>query len=156
MSVPTFKDIPQDINALIAGHIKQYFTDPEAAHMWDATPLGLPGLVPTLLLSVAGRKSGTVRHLPLLYAADEGGFLVIGSKGGNADHPDWFLNLMAAQDCEIRVGTLHARATARVLEGDERAAAWEKVTAQFPVYAKYQARTPREIPVVRLSVAGPA
>ena len=34
----------------IAEHIELYRTDPEKAHMWDSTPLGGPGLLPTLLL----------------------------------------------------------------------------------------------------------
>ena len=42
--------------AWIAEHIKLYDTDPEKAHMWDSTPLGGPGLLPTLLLTSKGRK----------------------------------------------------------------------------------------------------
>jgi deazaflavin-dependent oxidoreductase (nitroreductase family) len=150
MSVPTFKDIPTNINALIKAHIKQYFAEPEKAHMWDATPLGLPGEVPTLLLTTIGRKSGEHRHVPLLYVNHDDGYLIMGSKGGNPDHPVWFLNLQANPECEIRVSTLHTKACARVLEGDERALAWAKVTARHPTYAKYQARTDRDIPVVMI------
>ncbi len=151
MSVPGFKDIPEDINALISAHIQLYLSDPEAAHMWDARPVGLPGLVPTLLLSVAGRKTGKIRHVTLLYGADDGAFLVIGSKGGNADHPVWFLNLMASGECDIRVASLHTRATASVLDGADHDQAWARLSAQYPVYAKYQARAERQIPVVRLT-----
>ena len=34
MSVPTFDDIPKNIDALIAAHIKQYLSEPEKAHLW--------------------------------------------------------------------------------------------------------------------------
>ena len=33
----------------IAEHIQLYQTDPEKAHMWDSTPVGGSGLLPTLL-----------------------------------------------------------------------------------------------------------
>lgn len=155
MSVPTFDDIPKDINALIAAHIKQYLAEPEKAHLWDARPVGLPGEVTTLLLTTIGRKSGEPRHVPLLYVDDGDGYLIMGSKGGNVEHPVWFLNLQANPDCEIRVGAPPVTARARVLAGEERAAAWAKVSTRHPTYAKYQARTDREIPVVRLEpVAG--
>jgi deazaflavin-dependent oxidoreductase (nitroreductase family) len=155
MSVPTFKDIPTDINALIRAHIAQYMTDPAAAHMWDARPVGLPGEVTTLLLTTIGRKSGEERHVPLLYVDYGDAYLIMGSKGGNVDHPVWYLNLQANPECEIRVSTLRTRARARTLEGAERAEAWAKVAERHPTYAKYQARTEREIPVVLLEpIAG--
>jgi len=155
VSVPTFDDIPKDINALIAAHIKQYLAEPEKAHLWDARPVGLPGEVTTLLLTTIGRKSGEPRHVPLLYVDDGDGYLIMGSKGGNVEHPVWFLNLQANPDCEIRVGAPPVTARARVLASEERAAAWAKVSTRHPTYAKYQARTDREIPVIRLEpVAG--
>lgn len=150
MSVPTFDDIPRDINSLISEHIRLYLKDPAKAHMWDARPVGGSGPVTTLLLTTIGRKSGEPRHVPLLYVEHGDDYLVVGSKGGNPDHPLWFLNLMAHPECEIRVGQPPVKARARLLEGEERAAAWKKITDLHPVYAKYQARTPREIPVVAL------
>ena len=51
----------------IAEHIALYQSDPEKAHMWDSTPLGGPGILPTLLLTTTGRKSGEPRALPLIY-----------------------------------------------------------------------------------------
>jgi deazaflavin-dependent oxidoreductase (nitroreductase family) len=155
MSVPTFDDIPKDINALIAAHIRQYLTEPEQAHLWDARPVGLPGEVTTLLLTTIGRKSGEPRHVPLLYVDDGDGYLIMGSKGGNVEHPVWFLNLQANPDCEIRVGAPPVKARARLLSGEERATAWAKVATRHPTYAKYQARTDREIPVVRLEPVTP-
>lgn len=150
MSVPGFDDIPKDINQLIGQHIKQYLTEPEKAHLWDARPVGLPGEVTTLLLTTIGRKSGEPRHVPLLYVDDGDGYLIMGSKGGNVEHPVWFLILQANPDCEIRVGALPVQARARVLAGEERAKAWARITERHDTYAKYQARTDREIPVIRL------
>ncbi len=150
MSVPTFDDVPKDIDQIIGAHIKLYLTDPEKAHIWDARPVGLDGPVTTLLLTTIGRKSGEPRHVPLLYVPHNGSYYVMGSKGGNVDHPIWFLNLQENPDCEIRVSTLHTKARARVLAGEERATAWALITAKHPVYLKYQSRAPREIPIVAL------
>lgn len=150
MSVPAFSDIPEDINQRIAAHIELYLKDPGAAHMWDARPVGLSGKVPTLLLTTVGRKSGEPRHVPLLYVDDGDGYLIVGSKGGNSHHPVWFLNLQANPRCQVRVGAPPVNAVARVLEGDAYASAWQNVSARYPTYAKYQSRTDRKIPVIRL------
>ncbi|WP_340316833.1 nitroreductase family deazaflavin-dependent oxidoreductase [Rhizorhabdus argentea] len=150
MSVPTYEDIPKDINKLIGDHLRLYLSDPAAAHMWDASAVGIDGAVTTLLLTTTGRKSGEPRSVPLLYVGHGDGYLIIGSKGGNVEHPVWFRNLQANPECEIRVGAPPVKARARILEGEERAAAWKEITDRHPVYAKYQARAPREIPVVML------
>ena len=72
-----FSEIPW-----IAEHIELYRTDPEKARMWDSTPLGGPGLLPTLLLTMTGRKSGELRSLPLIYGEAGDSCVVIASKGG--------------------------------------------------------------------------
>jgi len=148
--MPIIETVPQDINEIIRAHVKLYFTDPEAAHMWDATPVGMPKLVTTLLLTTIGRKSGEARHVPLLYVADGDNFLIIGSKGGYETDPLWFKNLQANPECEIRVSKLHTKAHAHILSSAERADVWPKIAEMHPNYALYQEHAPREIPVVRL------
>ena len=71
----------------IKQHIELYRTDPEKARMWDSTPLGGPGLLPTLLLTTTGRKSGEPRALPLIYGEADGSYVIIASKGGLPNHP---------------------------------------------------------------------
>ena len=71
----------------IAEHIELYRTDPEKARMWDSTPLGGPGVLPTLLLTTTGRKSGELRPLPLIYSEAGDSCVVIASKGGMPNHP---------------------------------------------------------------------
>jgi deazaflavin-dependent oxidoreductase (nitroreductase family) len=146
--MPQFEDLPNNIVDIIKAHVQLYLDDPEKAHMWDSTPVGIPGPVTTLLLTTTGRKTGKPRHVPLLYVDNDGSYLIIGSKGGNETDPVWYLNLLDSPECEIRVSTYRTKAKARVLTGEERAAAWAKVTAQHPVYNKYQGRTGRQIPVV--------
>jgi deazaflavin-dependent oxidoreductase (nitroreductase family) len=139
----------------IAEHIALYRTDPEKARMWDSTPLGGPGLLPTLLLTTTGRKSGEARSLPLIYGEAGDGFVVIASKGGMPTHPVWFLNLEAKPECDLRVGARALRARARVAEGEEREALWAQMAKLYPPYDAYQKNAgKRTIPVVVLDPIG--
>ncbi len=141
-----FSEIPW-----IAKHIELYRTDPEKAHMWDSTPLGGPGLLPTLLLTTKGRKSGEPRALPLIYGTFEGSYVVIASKGGMPTHPLWYLNLEANPECELQVGAKHVSARARVSEGEERERIWKQMAKIYPPYDDYQKNAKeRTIPVVVL------
>jgi deazaflavin-dependent oxidoreductase (nitroreductase family) len=141
-----FSEIPW-----IAEHIALYRSDPEKAHLWDSTPLGGPGLLPTLLLTTRGRKSGEPRSLPLIYGETEGGYVVVASKGGLPDHPLWFLNLEADPRCDLMVGPRAVKARARVAEGDERERLWAQMAEIYPPYDDYQKNAgDRVIPVVVL------
>jgi deazaflavin-dependent oxidoreductase (nitroreductase family) len=144
--VADFSQIPW-----IAKHIELYRTDPEKARLWDSKPLGGPGLLPTLLLTTKGRKSGKPRAAPLIYGEAGDSYVVIASKGGLPNHPVWYLNLEADPDCELMVGSKRVTARARVAEGKERERLWKRMAAIYPPYDEYQSRaTARTIPVVVL------
>lgn len=144
--MPNFSEIPW-----IAEHIKLYQTDPEKAHHWDSSHVGGPGVLPTLLLTTKGRKTGEPRPLPLIYGEAGKSYVVIASKGGMPDHPVWFRNLEANPDCDLMVGARKVKARARVAEGEERERLWKQLVAIYPPYADYQKNaTPRVIPVVVL------
>ena len=143
-----FSEIPW-----IAKHIELHRTDPEKAHMWDSAPLGGPGLLPTLLLTTKGRKSGEPRALPLIYGTFEGSYVVIASKGGMPTHPLWYLNLEANPECELQVGAKQVAARARVAAGEERERLWKQLAEIYPPYLDYQKSTERTIPVVVLDPA---
>ena len=135
----------------IAEHIELYKTDPDKAHMWDSTHLGGPGILPTLLLTTLGRKSGEPRPLPLIYGETGDSFVVIASKGGMPNHPVWFLNLEANPDCDLMVGSRAVPARARVATGEERDQLWEEMAVLYPPYNDYQKNAgSRTIPVVVL------
>jgi deazaflavin-dependent oxidoreductase (nitroreductase family) len=130
-------------------HIRLYKTDPEKAHLWDSSMAGgTQGMIPTLLLTTTGRKSGKAQSTPLIYSEQCKGFAVIASKGGAPTHPAWYLNLEANPDVEIQVGPKHYHARARTAGPEERAAIWADMLKLYPPYDRYQARAPREIPVV--------
>ena len=146
------KTLPEEVQKHLAAHIELYRRDPEAAHIWDSSVIGVPGPVRTLLLQTKGRKSGEPRYVTLQYFRPDDLYVIVGSKGGVADHPIWFLNLLADPSCEIQVASFHAHARARVAEGEERARLWEIVSEEQPQYKRYQRRTSREIPVIVLEI----
>jgi deazaflavin-dependent oxidoreductase (nitroreductase family) len=127
----------------VADHIKEYVeTGGERGHEWQG--------VPTLLLSVKGRKSGLWRRTALIYGRDGANYIVVASKGGSPTHPIWYLNLLANPDAEIQVGAQTFRVRAHVAEGEERAKLWQTMSAIWPDYNNYQKKTDRQIPVVVL------
>jgi deazaflavin-dependent oxidoreductase (nitroreductase family) len=135
----------------ITDHIKLYQQDPEAAHMWDSGVLGGPGVLPTLLLTTTGRKSGNPIPLPLIYKEVDGNFIVIASKGGAPSHPAWYLNLCADNNCQIQVASRHFKATMRIASDSERDNLWQQLAEIYPPYIAYQTTAgDRQIPVVVL------
>lgn len=135
----------------IKDHIALYRTDPEKAHMWDSSVAGGTGVLPTLLLTTTGRKSGEPRALPLIYGEVDGGCAVIASKGGFPTHPAWYTNLEANPECQVQVGAKGFQARARVAEGDERERIWKQLAKVYPPYDQYQVSAgDRVIPVVVL------
>ena len=143
--MPNFSEIPW-----IAEHITLYQSDPEKARLWDSTELGGPGVLPTLLLTTKGRRSGEPRSLPLIYGTVGDSHVVIASKGGMPTHPLWYRNLEATPACELQVGARRISARARVAEGEERERLWKQMAEIYPPYLDYQKATERTIPVVVL------
>lgn len=131
-------------------HVEQYRTNPEEAHMWDSTVVGGPGKVPCLLLTTTGRKSGKQRTSPLIYSFQDGGYVIIASKGGAPDHPSWYLNLKEEPIVHIQVSTAEMKARAEEVEGEKRERLWQEMVKVWPDYENYQKKTDREIPVILL------
>ena len=120
-------------------------------HMYTVTPPGHSEMVvPSLLLTTTGRRSGERFTFPLFYGSDRGSYIVVASKGGAPDHPGWYKNLLASPEAEVQVGTKRLRVRARTATGDERARLWGEALKFWPPYADYAKKTAREIPVVVL------
>lgn len=135
-------------------HRQQYLQDPEKGHMWDSTVVGGPGPVPCLLLTTTGRKSGEKRVMPLIYGKVAEGYVIVASKGGAPDHPDWYKNLQANPEVELQVAREHLRAHAETTSGELRDRLWQLMLPIWPPYAEYQTKTERQIPVVLLRPQG--
>ncbi len=134
----------------IAEHIKLYQTDPAKAHDWDSSSAGGKGILPTLLLTTTGCKSGEPRSLPLIYGKVGDSYAIIASKGGMPNHPLWYRNLEANPECELMVGAKAVTARSRTAEGAERERIWDQMAKIYPPYLDYQKATERTIPVVVL------
>jgi deazaflavin-dependent oxidoreductase (nitroreductase family) len=106
-----------------------------------------------LYLTTVGAKSGEKRQSTVSRFADgDNAWLVVASAGGSAHHPAWYHNIAAHPDqVWIEFGGQQHQVTAEQLDGDERAQAWQRITASQPRYAGYQQKTDRAIPVVRLT-----
>ena len=103
-------------------------------------------------LTTTGRKSGQSRTVLLTSPVQEGdAYVVVASRGGDDQHPAWFLNLRDNPSVEVAAeGKPKRSMQARVANAEERARLWPKITADHKNYADYQTKTDREIPVVFL------
>ena len=70
-------------------------------------------------------------------------------------NPDWYHNLVADPAVNVEVGTDSYGATAHPLAGDERDRVFAEQARRAPVFAEYQSKTARVIPVIEL-VPAPA
>lgn len=141
----------RELPAWIADHLSRYIaTDGADGYLWDASLGGGKGLVPTLLLTTVGRKSGKSLTLPLIFGRSGVNNVIVASKGGAPTHPAWYLNLQANPEVHVQVKAEKFSARAYTAEGAERAALWSKMVDIYGPYAQYQTKTDRQIPVVVL------
>ena len=102
-----------------------------------------------------GRTSGQPRSTILTAPIFEPERVVlIASKGGHPDHPDWYKNLVAHPDVELSANDQRRPMRARTATGDERAELWSRAVSAYGGYEGYQRNTDREIPVVVLEPRG--
>lgn len=138
---------PPDISLMGDEHVAKYReTDGEVGYEWNGATC--------LLLTTTGRSSGEPRTVPLIFAADGERCIVVASKGGAPEHPQWYRNLAVTPTVQVQVKGDRFAATARTVESDERDRCWALATACWPNYDEYVKRTTRVIPVVVLERAG--
>jgi deazaflavin-dependent oxidoreductase (nitroreductase family) len=106
-----------------------------------------------LLLHTIGAKSGQPRLSPLASLEVDGKILIVGSYAGAPKDPAWVHNLRAHPRARVETGTDTYDVTARELSADERAAAYPKIVELAPVFAEYQTKTSRAIPLFELQRA---
>ncbi len=139
----------QELPGWIKDHLSRYLaTDGADGYLWDASLGGGQGLVPTLLLTTIGRKSGRDLTLPLIFGRSGPDYIVVASKGGAPAHPAWYLNLQANPEVRVQVKADKFTAHAHTADTAERAVLWPKMVDIYGPYAQYQTKTDRVIPVV--------
>jgi deazaflavin-dependent oxidoreductase (nitroreductase family) len=106
--------------------------------------------VPLLLLTTSGARSGQRRTTPVGYMPDGDRLIIFGTRGGLPTNPDWYHNLVAHPEATVEVGTETFNVTAVVITGEERDQLYARQVEHAPVFAEYQAKTTRIIPVIAL------
>ncbi|MEU6309975.1 nitroreductase family deazaflavin-dependent oxidoreductase [Streptomyces sp. NPDC047014] len=109
-------------------------------------------MLPGVILTARGARTGEPRTTPLACMPEDGGrsWILIGSNFGRPGHPAWTGNLIKHPDADVSWQGKDIAVRARLLSGEERAAAWRAVLGFWPPYATYQARIEREIRLFRL------
>lgn len=124
-------------------HVRRYLqTDGAEGHDWQGTSV--------LILTTTGRRSGEARSTPLIYGKRGEDHVVVASKGGAEEHPDWYLNLSEQPAVTVQVRGDRFEARARTATSEEKPDLWRMMIERWPAYAEYQRKTAREIPVVVL------
>ncbi|MBE7188578.1 nitroreductase family deazaflavin-dependent oxidoreductase [Jatrophihabitans endophyticus] len=128
-------------------HVEKYEeTDGRVGYEWEnGTTI--------LLLHTTGRSSGKERINPLIFREWDRDYLVVASKGGDDDAPDWFKNIEKDPDVEVQIKGEKFKARARTATPSEKPAMWQHMVDAWPDYSEYQKKTSRNIPVVVLERA---
>ncbi|MER6583072.1 nitroreductase family deazaflavin-dependent oxidoreductase [Nonomuraea sp. NPDC001023] len=108
-------------------HVQRYqATDGAEGHDWNNTTV--------LLLTTKGRNSGKPYTTPLIYQRFGDDYLVVASKGGDPEDPQWYKNLLAHPDVEVQVKGDRFKARARTASEEEKPEMWRTMTRTWPQY----------------------
>jgi deazaflavin-dependent oxidoreductase (nitroreductase family) len=110
-------------------------------------------VLPSMVLTTTGRRSGLPRQTPLICMPEpDGSFVIVGSNFGRDQHPAWTANLLADPKAEVSYKGRRIPVTATALEGAERAQVWPRLVRIWSVYDTYVERADqRELRVFRLT-----
>ena len=105
-----------------------------------------------LVLTTVGRKTGAERTTPVgWFPGPDGSWLIVASAAGAKGNPAWYYNIAAHPDqVQIEVDGRKVAVVAEQLHGTERAEAWQQIITAAPRFAKYEQKTDRELPIIRL------
>lgn len=107
----------------------------------------------TNTLTTTGRRTGRRRAVTRYAFPDGERLVVVGSRGGAARDPAWAANLRANPAATVTRGNRVAEMRATEAKGPGRERLWRLVGEAFPLYATYQRRTARTIPLFVLEPA---
>ncbi len=104
--------------------------------------------LPVIIVTNRGHKTGAIRKTPLMRVKDGNNYILVASQGGAPKHPQWYHNLKADPDVEIRDKTeVYQMRVREVVDPAERERLWKIAVKAYPPYQEYQGRTSRLIPV---------
>jgi deazaflavin-dependent oxidoreductase (nitroreductase family) len=103
------------------------------------TPSGW--LMPILLLTTTGRRSGRERTTPLMYLRDGSRIVVSCENFGQKRQAAWPLNLDANPRALVQLGRDVLECRARRLSEEEADDYWPRLVAAYPGHASYRKRS---------------
>ena len=109
-----------------------------------------PVVIPQLLLTTTGRKSGRPRNAQLVYTDVDGIAHIVASNFGGEHHPAWSYNLDANPSASMQLRGEKQEVTAEQLSEKQKNAIWDRLVDNIPNYAVYKERTGRNIKAYRL------
>lgn len=112
-----------------------------AAHLWRRQ---------ALVLTTRGRRSGQLRTVVVQFFPDGDDLIVVAANSGMPKPPAWYLNLRDQPTARVEVDGRTVAVRAEELSEGEAAAAWLRVLATAPDYARFHSRTDRRIALLRL------
>jgi deazaflavin-dependent oxidoreductase (nitroreductase family) len=112
-----------------------------------------PPVLPLLLLTTRGRRSGRPRSVPLLYTQLDARLIVVASNWGRRQHPAWSENLLADPRCVVQIGCRTYDVRARLLPAHAKAAVWPRLRSFCPVWEVYAEQSGRDLRVFVLGSA---
>ncbi len=107
-------------------------------------------VLPVIVLSTTGSRSGLTRSVPLAALRDGHDFVVVGSNFGRDHHPAWSTNLLACPAARVSFRGEDIAVCAELLDDGERRRLWPDLTAQWPLFDRYSELSGRELRVFRL------
>lgn len=109
-----------------------------ALHKVSRGKLSISGaMVPSMVLTTTGARSGLPRSTPLACVPDDGGWYVVGSNFGQAKHPAWSGNLLADPAATVEHGARTTAVRARLLDEEEKSEVWPRLIEVWPPYDDY-------------------
>lgn len=108
------------------------------------------GMLPSLVLTTTGAKTGLRRTSPLATKPENGSWYVVGSNFGRDNHPAWTANLLAEPDAEVSFKARNTPVRAHLLTEAEKAEMWPRLVKFWPNYNLYVERSGRDLRVFRL------
>ena len=104
--------------------------------------------LPVVIVTNRGWKTGAIRKTPLMRVVDGNTYILVASQGGAPEHPQWYHNLKADPNVEIRDKTeVYPMRVREVVDATERERLWKIAVQAYPPYQDYQAKTKRLIPL---------
>lgn len=129
--------------------------DPWLARATRGRVTSAMGLLPVVLLTARGARSGLERTVALVYFTDGEDVILMASSFGRPKFPAWYHNLKANPDVRLEAMGRRGAYVAREVHGAERERLYGLAQKLYSGYADYEQRTSgiRHVPVLRLTPA---